>query len=70
MDENERNKDIDRIVGKYKHHPRVTGIKRSNHPELFLVRGVLKICSKFTGEHPCQSVISIKLQSNFWDFKV
>ena len=27
--------------------------------------GVLKICSKFTGEHPCQSVISIKFQSNF-----
>ena len=25
----------------------------------------LKICSKFTGEHPCQSTISIKLQSNF-----
>ena len=24
-----------------------------------------KICSKFTGEHPCRSVISIKLQSNF-----
>ena len=33
-------------------------------------RGVLRkrcseICSKFTGEHPCRSVISIKLQSNF-----
>ena len=27
--------------------------------------GVLKIYSKFTGEHPCRSVISIKLQSNF-----
>ena len=26
---------------------------------------VLKICSKFTGEHPCRSVILIKLQSNF-----
>ena len=24
-------------------------------------KGVLKICSKFTGGHPCQSVISIKL---------
>ena len=31
---------------------------------MFLRKGVLKICSKFTGEHPCQSVISIKLQSN------
>ena len=28
---------------------------------MFLVIGVLKICSKFTGEHLCQSVISIKL---------
>ena len=25
-------------------------------------KDVLKICSKFTGEHPCQKVISIKLQ--------
>ena len=28
-------------------------------------RGVLKICSKFTGEHPCRSAISIKLLCNF-----
>ena len=26
---------------------------------------VQKICSKVTGEHPCQSSISIKFQSNF-----
>ena len=32
---------------------------------MFLGKGVLIICSKFTGEHPCQSVISVKLQSNF-----
>ena len=32
---------------------------------MFLGNGVLKICSKVTGENPCQSVISIKLQSNF-----
>ena len=32
---------------------------------MFLGKGVLKICSKFTGEHPCRSAISIKLQSNF-----
>ena len=38
---------------------------RSSHPEVFLVKGVLKICSKFTGEHPCRSVISIMLQGNF-----
>ena len=38
---------------------------RSSRPEVFLRKGVLKICSKFTGEHPCQSVISIKLLCNF-----
>ena len=32
---------------------------------MFLGKGVLKICSKFTGEHPCQSVISIKLRWSF-----
>ena len=32
---------------------------------MFLGKGVLKICSKFTGEHASRSVISIKLQSNF-----
>ena len=31
--------------------------------KVFLEKGVLKICSKFTEEHPCQSAISIKLQS-------
>ena len=34
---------------------------RSSHPGMFLGKGVLKRCSNFTGEHPCQSVISIKL---------
>ena len=38
---------------------------RSSHQEVCLGKGVLKICSKFTGEHPCRSVISINLQSNF-----
>ena len=33
------------------------GFRRSRS-EVFLVKGVLKICSKFTGEHPCRSVIS------------
>ena len=32
---------------------------------MFLEKGVLKICSDFTGEHPCRSAISIKLQSSF-----
>ena len=40
-------------------------IFRSSRPELFLRKGVLKICSKFIGEHPCRRVISIKLQINF-----
>ena len=30
---------------------------------MFLGKGVLEICSKFTGEYPCQTPISIKLQS-------
>ena len=35
----------------------------SGPPGVVLGKGVLKICSKFTGEHPCRNVISIKLQS-------
>ena len=38
---------------------------RSSRPEMFLGKDVLKICSKFAGEHPCQSAISIKLLCNF-----
>ena len=38
---------------------------RSSHPEVFLGKGVLRICSKYTGEHPCRSWISIKLLCNF-----
>ena len=44
------------------------GAKRatiSSFPEVYIGNGVLKICSKFTIELPCPSVISIKLQSNF-----
>ena len=33
--------------------------------DVFLAKGVLKICSKFTGEHTCRKAISIKSQSNF-----
>ena len=32
---------------------------------MFIGKGVLKICNKFTEEHPCQSAISIKFQSTF-----
>ena len=38
-------------------------LHRSSYPEVFLVKGVLKICGKFTGEQPCRNVTSIKLQS-------
>ena len=38
---------------------------RKQSPEVFLGKDDLKTCSKFTGEHPCRSAISIKLQSNF-----
>ena len=34
-------------------------------PKVFLAKGVLRICSKFTGEHPCRDAIPIKLQSSF-----
>ena len=32
---------------------------------MFLGKVILEMSSKFTGEHPCQSVILVKLQSNF-----
>ena len=40
-------------------------IDRSSHPEMFLGKGVLKICSQFTGETSCRSAISIKLLCKF-----
>ena len=40
-----------------------TGIPKfkSSHPEVFLRKAVLKICSKFAGEHSCQNTISINV---------
>ena len=38
---------------------------RSSHPDVFLEKGVLKKCSKFTRGHPCRSAISIKFLENF-----
>ena len=38
-----------------------------SRPEVFLVKGVLKICNKFTGKHLYRSLISITLQSIFID---
>ena len=43
----------------------ISKICTSSHSEVFFWKGVLKICCKFTGEHPCRKSISIKLQSNF-----
>ena len=42
------------------YHQSEAALQRCSYKKVFW-----KICSKFTGEHPCQSVISIKLQSNF-----
>ena len=44
----------------------MVGGVRSSRPEVFLRKGVLKICSKFTGEHPCRTAISIKLLCNLF----
>ena len=38
---------------------------RNSPPEMFLLKGVLKICSKCTGEHPSQSLISTKCNNFF-----
>ena len=38
---------------------------RSSTAEMFIGIFVLKICSKFSGEHTSRNVILIKLQSNF-----
>ena len=44
---------------------------RSNPPEMFLWKGVLKLCSKFTRKHPYQSVISIKLLKQlYWNLSL
>ena len=43
---------------------------RSSRTKVFLGKCVLKICNKFTGQHPCRSVFSIKLQSNFIEITI
>ena len=43
----------------------ISKFRRNNLPEVFLGKGVLKVCSKCTGKHPWRSRISIKLQSIF-----
>ena len=44
--------------------------KFTTKTEVFLGKDVLKICSKFRGEHPYRSVISIKLLCNFIKIKL
>ena len=39
----------------------------SSPQEVFLRKGILKICSNFTGEHSRRSAISIKLLCNFFE---
>ena len=41
---------------------------RSSPSEVFLGKGILKICSKFIGEHPYRSAFSIKLPCNLLCF--
>ena len=38
---------------------------RHSPPDVFLGKGILKICNNFTRGHPCRSVISIKVLCNF-----
>ena len=43
---------------------------RSSSSQVLLGKGVLKICSKFTGEHRGRSEISIKLLCNFIEIEL
>ena len=45
-------------------------IARRNPQEVLLGKGVLKVRSKFIGEHPCRSGILIKLLSNLNDIRL
>ena len=49
----------------FRFHFRLFSLSTSCRPQLFFEKYVLKICSKFTGEHPFQNVISVKLPRNF-----
>ena len=40
-------------------------VNSQNSAEVFLGKGIMKICRKFTGEQPSRSAISIKLIWNF-----
>ena len=45
-------------------------VLRSYSVEVFLRKRVPKICSKFTGEHQCRRVISIKLLCNIIEITI
>ena len=49
----------------YQHFISFVDTFSSSHQAMFLYKVVLKICSKFTGEYPCRSAISINLLCNF-----
>ena len=42
----------------------------SSPPEVFLGKSVLKICSKFTEEHPSRSAVSINMLCNFIEITI
>ena len=39
-----------------------------SHPEVFLGKGALKICSKFTGEHPRRSPVATLWHHNYYNY--
>ena len=43
----------------------IISYSKTSHPEVLKGKCVWKICSKFPGERPCWSMISIKLLCNF-----
>ena len=53
---------------KFLNHGKRSKICIASRPELFLGKGVLKICSNFTGKHQYQSMISIKNHTLGWVF--
>ena len=62
------------IFAKNLHQWRLIGyyirLSEALSPEVFLIKGILKEYSKFAGEHPCRSVISIKLLCYFMEITV
>ena len=58
-------RDLLTIIKRMKLSEAISQKFRISRPEVFLGKGVLKICSKFPGEQKCRSAISIKFQSIF-----